>query len=377
MTDNAFFDESSDQSEVKRTIVSKYFDAWAGVIIPHAKRQSKRIAYIDLFAGPGRYLDGTKSTPILILEKAISHPDMRTMLVTLFNDKNSDHSQSLEKAIKEIKGIELLKYYPMVKNNEVGEDIVKEFSKMKLVPTLFFIDPWGYKGLSLKLVNSVLKDWGCDCIFFFNYNRINMGLPNDIVREHMNALFEEERAETLRVKLLALEPEQRELTIIEELSNALIQYGGKYVLPFRFRNDAGTRTSHYIFFVSKSFRGYGIMKDIMAKESSTFDQGVASFEYCSADERQPLLFSFFRPLDQLEELLLTEYSGRTLSLNEIYVQHSVGRQYISKNYKEVLISMEKRGVIVADPPQDCRRKMNGEPTFADHVKVTFPERKNG
>lgn len=84
-----------------------------------------------------------------------------------------------------------MKHKPIVWNNEVGSEMVKLFSSIKLVPTLFFVDPWGYKGLSLQLVNAVLKDWGCDCIFFFNYNRINMGLTNPMVQEHMAALFGE------------------------------------------------------------------------------------------------------------------------------------------------------------------------------------------
>ena len=44
----------------------------------------------------------------------------------------------------------------------------------------------------------MLKDWGCDCVFFFNYNRISMGLGNEVVEEHMDALFGKERAEKLR-----------------------------------------------------------------------------------------------------------------------------------------------------------------------------------
>jgi three-Cys-motif partner protein len=63
------------------------------------------------------------------------------------------------------------------------------FSQMRLIPTLFFVDPWGYKGLTLQLINSVLKNWGCDAIIFFNYNRINRGLSNPAVQAHMNALF--------------------------------------------------------------------------------------------------------------------------------------------------------------------------------------------
>ena len=82
----------------------------------------------------------------------------------------------METAIKSLPGIDKLKYAPQVINQEVGTEIVKRFEEMRLVPTLFFVDPWGYKGLSLKLVNAVVKDWACECVFFFNYNRINAGL---------------------------------------------------------------------------------------------------------------------------------------------------------------------------------------------------------
>ena len=81
---SSFFDQSSDQSRVKAAIVANYFWAWAKVIMSVAKkRPNPRIAYIDLFAGPGRYADGTMSTPLLILEKAIADPDMRQMLVVI------------------------------------------------------------------------------------------------------------------------------------------------------------------------------------------------------------------------------------------------------------------------------------------------------
>lgn len=253
---NGFFNEISEQSQVKTAIVSKYFWAWAKVIMSVVKKTDGKIAYIDLFAGPGRYDDGTQSTPLLILDHAIKDSDMRNMLVTIFNDKNVNHSKTLEQAISVLPGVATLKHKPIVSNYEVGEEIVKSFESMKLIPTLFFVDPWGYKGLSLRLVNSVLKDWGCDCIFFFNYNRINMGLNNPYVEEHMNALFGENAARELQPILQSLNPDERELTIVEKISEALAGMGGKYVLPFRFRNHNGSRPTHHLFFVSKHFRGY-------------------------------------------------------------------------------------------------------------------------
>ncbi|MDO9585434.1 MAG: three-Cys-motif partner protein TcmP, partial [Syntrophales bacterium] len=333
MIGNSFFDEQKEQSLIKATIVAKYFDVWANAIIATQKRhphRTQKIAYIDLFAGPGRYLDGSQSTPLRILQNAIQKPDIRDRLVTLFNDKDEGNAHSLEKAIAEIPGIKTLKYEPQVENEEVGDEIVKMFESMSLVPTLFFVDPWGYKGLSLRLVNSVLKDWGCDCIFFFNYNRINMGMSNPMVKQHMDSLFGEERADILRPKLDLCNPRQRELMIIEELCQAIKSYGSRFTLPFRFRDATGQRTSHHMIFVSKHFRGYAIMKGIMAKESSGSDQGVPSFEYSPADflPKQSLLFQLSRPLDDLQDMLLGAFAGQTLSMLAIYREHNADTPYI-------------------------------------------------
>lgn len=100
---NSFFKESRDQSKVKSAIVSKYFDAWAQVMIGVQDRyngqRGSKIAYIDLFAGPGRYEDGTVSTPVLILQKAIGNEKMRQRLVTIFNDKDEANANSLKKSL--------------------------------------------------------------------------------------------------------------------------------------------------------------------------------------------------------------------------------------------------------------------------------------
>ena len=377
MTENSFFNEQKEQSLIKARIVEKYFWAWAKVIISTVKKSSPepRIAYIDLFAGAGRYKDGSKSTPVKVLETAIADPYLRNMLVSIFNDADVENVNSLQQAIDSIPGIENLKYRPQIFKYEVGENIVKTFQERKLVPTLFFVDSWGYKGLSLELVNSVVKDWGCDCIFFFNYNRINMGLSNDAVKEHINALFGQVRADQVRERLNTItNPQERELTVVEAICEALKEMGGKYVLPFRFRHEMGNRTSHHLIFVSKHLKGYEIIKEIMAKESSEQTQGVPSFEYNPATLQQPLLFELTRPLDQLESMLLETFSGKSMTMKDIYNQHHVGKPYISKNYKTALSNLEAQNKIVAVPPANKRPKKKGAVTFADSVKVTFPTR---
>ena len=367
---SGFFEETKEQSVVKSAIVAKYFWAWAKVVTSQVKKGEKKIAYIDLFAGPGRYDDGTRSTPLLVLERAIEDRDMREMLVTLFNDGDKNNSRSLEHAINELVDVQSLKHKPVVMNEEIGAEVVKMFEEMRLVPTLFFVDPWGYKGLSLQLVNAVVKDWACECIFFFNYNRINMGLNNPIVEEHMNALFGKERADLIRSKLQDLAPQDRELLIVEELCHALNPTGERFVLPFGFKNDWGTRTSHHLIFVSKNFLGYHIMKSVMARESSKSEQGVASFAYSPADKNYPVLFELSRPLDDLKIMLLNDCAGRAITFADLYREHSVGKPYTDSNYKQVLKMLEEEGAIIPQRLGVKRRKG----TFADDVMIQFPQK---
>src|SRR5262245_42862863 len=119
----SFFDEQADQSKIKTAIVSKYFVAWAQVITGYLKNKNdQRIAYIDLFAGPGRYKTGAKSTPVYILEQALELPMLRNNLVTLFNDRDADNTSSLRRAIDGIANIKQLKHKPQIATEVVGEN---------------------------------------------------------------------------------------------------------------------------------------------------------------------------------------------------------------------------------------------------------------
>lgn len=176
-----FFEERTDQSEVKARIVEKYFTARASVVMGTAQQMDGKIAYIDLYAGPGRYRDGAASTPLLVLERAIGNPKLARMLVAYLNDSNKQNTSTLQQEIDALPGIGKLHFKPEVSTGEVDDDAAKFFAETRLIPSFSFVDPFGYKGLSLKIVNGVIKDWGCDCVFFFNYNRINAGINNPVV----------------------------------------------------------------------------------------------------------------------------------------------------------------------------------------------------
>ena len=186
-----FFDEQAEQSGQDGDC-RQYFESWARVIQGRWPAKQPKVAYIDLFAGPGRYKDGAtlrlsissrwrSGTPSYATTWSRSSTT-RTRRIRAHSSRNQFPSRHRDAAVQ------------AADRHRGGRRGDRQAVRVaNLVPSLMFVDPWGYKGLSLRLINSVLKDWACECVFFFNYNRINMGLGNQAVKAHMDALFGEGR----------------------------------------------------------------------------------------------------------------------------------------------------------------------------------------
>ncbi|MEM9541774.1 MAG: hypothetical protein AAGA60_20045, partial [Cyanobacteria bacterium P01_E01_bin.42] len=130
-----------------------------------------------------------------------------------------------------------------------------------------------------------------------------------------------------------------------------------------------------LIFVSKNDTGHSIIKDIMSKYCDLTDQGVPSFKHTYTKAKQMNLFEYHQQhLDRLEEILLEQFAGQTLTMLEIYKQHHVGKNYVKTNYKDALKNLEAQDRIVTEPPAEKRPQRKGEITFSDKVKVTFPEK---
>lgn len=360
----AFFEKPLEQSKVKSQIVAKYFDAWAGIITSHAED----IRYVDLFAGQGYYKDGTESTPLLVLKKAIEKPKIGQKLLAEFNDQKVKYVGSLREAVLQLDGIERLPNPPRFSNIKISREIVERYGGESLPPTLLFLDPWGYKGVSLGLIKVAIKDWGSECVLFFNYNRINMDLQKISVDKNINDLFGKDRADRLRRRMAGMQPYRREETIIQEFCNALMDMGGKYTLPFCFRDRKRDRTSHYLIHISKDPLGYGLMKEIMDRYSIKDADGVPTFTF---DPKNQLTLNFNQPLRELAEQLMRYFRGRTLKVGDIHKQHQELTRFTKRNYKDALLTLEDEGRIKVDVPAESRPVRKERRTLGDERIITI------
>ena len=257
-------------STVKTQIVYKYFKAWSAI----AKKHADKIGYVDLYAGQEfiktyRIYANVSSKACNIRSRLVKR------MIFVFNDKDTltiDRLRTNRRSLRESIASRLL-------SCAVGPDIASELSRLRSVPCLVFADPWGYKGLSLSLMGKALRQWGTECLLFFNYNRVNMALsyPEPAIQQHMIDLFGEERFLRLESTVRGLPSEEREMLVVSEFADALGDVGAQFAPWFKFINIAKGRELHYyLFFGTKHLRGYKIMKEIMSGASSYRTDGYAT-----------------------------------------------------------------------------------------------------
>ncbi len=72
-------------------------------------------------------------------------------------------------------------------------------------------------------------------------------------------------------------------------------------------------------------------------------------------------------MDELESQLLKDFAGRTLTMLQIYEEHSVDRPFLKTHYKQALQNLQAQGAVEASP----KPRKN---SFADRISVSFPAR---
>lgn len=346
-SNDVFFVDQSEQSTVKAHIVSSYFSAWSRVI----QKWNTPMAYIDLFCGPGKYENDKPSAPLLVVQNTLANPALLNRMNFVFNDKDPNNISMLKQAISQIDENSKLKARVQYYNETVEQDFYNRLNIPANMPVLSFVDPFGYKGLTMNLINRLINNSGSDCIFFFNYNRINMALSsNTKFDEHLKSLFGDTRTAELKKRLAHQPPEQREPIVLNALIEALRENKSNYVLPFKFYSTEMLRTSHFIIFVTKHPVACKIMKQIMYSNSAKDSDDVATFSF--EDSRNfgvgfEQLTIFDRPIQSLRGDILRKYAGKAISVGSICneIDCDFSSHFVSKNVKDVLKQLELEGKI--------------------------------
>jgi three-Cys-motif partner protein len=365
-----FFDQSPRQSSrVKRQIVTEYFDYYMRVMA----RNGRTAGYVDLFAGPGSYGNGEESIPLIIARQVTADPRLRDSVKLWFNEGNPDHFQTLKKNLDAVVNIGALVHKPRITPHLISDSFAPKLYGMR-TPSFVFADPCGYKGLSLRLISAALRPYGNDCIFFLNYNRINMKISYETMNESINDFFEATLANKLRAEIKSLgSPQERERLILAAVTGTLEQQADAKCLTFGFRTRGeGGGTSHHLVYATKNLRALNQMKRIYTKASSDQTDGVGSLDYDPTDAGSTL--PLFSPLENVRRRVLETYCGRTLTFDELVAEEAAATTFTDTAYRNALCDLENEKKVIMEPSAESRRFQAGgiRRSLPGATRITFP-----
>lgn len=191
-------------SEIKVRVLRLYLERYLNVLT-----LSKYVGDIyihDLFCGEGIYEEGGKGSPITILETINSiHLNSRLSnhrtghFICHFNDFDS---QKVDKLKEEIRKANLFRS-EMGKLHFTKEDyqtllpkIIRKVNSLTKEKAFIFIDPYGYKDISIKDIEALLKCRKTEVLLFlptqFMFRFEKKGTPESL-KEFINELVPEEK----------------------------------------------------------------------------------------------------------------------------------------------------------------------------------------
>ncbi len=360
-----FWSHQKEHSRIKSEIVVKYFSAWAAIM----KRHCDDLTYLDLFSGRGMYNDGEPSTPVLLLNQVENDLDLQKKLHMHFYESDLESSALLSGVISNHPATTKLRFQPLVHTEVVDR---------RLIPTLpieegtfCFIDPHGYKGVSMELLHIVTRDWGCDSVFYLSMNGVQRNLQDERQYASFEQLFGKSGLISVR-KAMADHACGRpfETAVLTVLKQAVARQGVSFFLPYRIETERRKRTSHYLIFISKHWRGFKIMKEVMGKFGSDSD-GIPTYEFSYFGRGQECL-PLHLSLNKVAGILRRRYAGKSITIGQICDDlHQSGCVYLDRNIKDALNMLETQGAVVIDIPMEQRPIRDGNPTLGNQRAATF------
>lgn len=356
MEDISFFDEQTISSRVKASIVSEYFPKYCKIIT--LKHKPQRIGYFDLFSGPGLYKDEKPSTPILIADKCKIDDYLRSHVWMVFNDKT--FSDELKYNFEKYFPQGTFSFSPHFGHSVVGENeeinnfIVKDHTKGRFneCPSVLFIDPFGYKGIDTKILSTFLSYWGNELFIFINSKRINAAIDNEKFEPLMRCLFPL-NFDVLKNTIRNIYTVQERLNfIIDKIGlefNQLINTKVKYT-AFKFQEEDIQTTSHYILHLTKSARGFDLIKQIytdFANVGTIFD-GINTYTFDPKkynSTASDLFDTSSDNIDILKEKIYNEFQGKTINALDLFEKHQINELYSRRHYAAALRRLVKEGKI--------------------------------
>jgi three-Cys-motif partner protein len=348
--------EAAPHTIAKIVILEKYLTAWFQIL--GRTRRNQDLWYIDGFAGPGKYLNYSKGSPVAALTAA------KNALITskenwiaqniqcAFIEEDTERFKSLKQEIKIFENEKKLEF------RALNETFINGLANLQAqtnspfgfrFPIFAFIDPCGATGVPFTIVSSILAQPTAEILLNFDADGIARIYAAKESANHeaiLNEIFGDDSWKRRLSNVNSFGKQCREVLVLYKEKLRQLK-GIRYVFAFEMRTRLNS-LNYFLVFASQHPLGLEKMKESM----KVVDQ---SGEYCFSDARidQELLFSFNDPsvyAESLHRVFIGKQSSyadcNDFALNETPFL----------NPKSMLKQLEEKGLITVISNDPKRRK---------------------
>lgn len=331
-------------TRIKHEVLMRYLDSWTTIL----GRDHASVAYVDGFAGRGRYLPGNQpGSPLVAAEvmldalgqaqgsgQSLGRIDFHLV------EPDPDNLANLRAEIAEhpMSQHPLLRiHYYDVPFSAASAAIVSRIATSGQ-PGFFFLDPFGYDDPPMSVVERILGLPRCEVFinYMFDFIRWASGMSEPALRDTLDRLHGNTGWRTCE----SFRGTARERCLRENYREELKKRGAKYVIPFRMGADDKDRTLYYLFHASGHPKAVRTMKQAMVKAGSPGHVGYAG------EARHQLRPLFDVDASTLPSLLWQLFRDRQLTYDEVIDESiELSGTCVDKDYRKVLKDMEGRGEV--------------------------------
>jgi len=347
-------------TRAKHAILQGYLNAWFPILTRQSRYvsgASRRILFIDGFAGPGEYQNSMLGSPAIALETALNH-DVQFPVPAqfLFIEQDAERFKHLQEVldrfserISESKNVSLTQPRQGECQAVLTELLDKhEQQGMPFGPALAFLDQFGYSDVPMELIKRILAHPQCEVLSYLDYKGMNRWISDSAKSPAFTRTFGGDEW-TEAVNLPA--PERRAFlwkAYKQALGNrAKVKYISRFTMF-----DKNNQPLYWLVFCSNNLRGLEVMKRAMWKVDET---GSFQFSDKEAPGQLRLLSQEFDQ-DWLATELEARLAGKQLTASEVkeYVLAETPC-YLFKRALEILETDREPRLQVLAGPEKRRR----------------------
>lgn len=341
------------QTEMKHRILQLYLNPW----IKKISTVDSNLLFVDGFAGPGIYPDGSQGSPLIAMDMAdkmlsdTAYVEKRLdSFECIFIEADPDNYEKLDESVRKKERHVDSRIEPQCIHDEFenwAESFIDEYAYGQPPPGIIFIDPFGYGDIPFDLIADLfqLREQSLELLITFMAGKMAQWMEDSGHQKAITAtLGSEAWKQQITSELGKDERAERFSSIYQQ--QLTHDAGANFTMPFEMVEESKRQICYYLIHVTNHWEGLKVMKETM------FNAGADDeFAYLGPDhtgyEDEQLSFAEFGETDDFDdriesfaEELYSQYKGEELSFRALLKATLDQNVFKVKHYREAFRILE-------------------------------------